>query len=621
MFIFAIAAGFRDGVPSGRRAAALMEAFPLAPADGISAATSALAAAMVGRWNVVARDRSAVPSWDAAAGVLFAGDVRLHNRAELLSELGRPAGDRDLSDLELARLAYLKWNDEAPLHLIGDFAFAAWNERTRTLFAARDHMGVRPLYYSVLEDGLAVASDVRQLLALVERPLDEIDQREIGDWLTLEIHDPRRTFFRSIHSVAPGHRLVCNARACAETRYWFPSLEPGQSASYEETCENLRATFRRAVGDRLESDYPIVAHSSGGFDSSTIVMAANEIYRSEPTRPALVTASAAAPGMGGDDSRYMDAVARSVSFESVRWNTVEETSPDFPGVYRSRPALRTGLGGGPERDLELARDRNARVLIIGLLGDAVWHATGVLRDFVRHGRWGAVARNFLITGRQGGALRRLVDTALGILPPAPAARVAHALFQRRTPPPEWLGPALRERRPSGRRSPDRPKTEVQSSFHLQSSVWAMLMNPASIFVTDAMVEYGRNVGVEVRIPYADVRLIEAVLAIPWWQREPRGHHRRTGRDALGPLLPREFDKRVGQQAATDIWNATALRRTASLAPFFDAGPWLSGPYVDRGIARAMLRDVLMQGPRAAPENAILVGEFAALEAWLRELFG
>jgi hypothetical protein len=149
----------------------------------------------------------------------------------------------------------------------------------------------------------------------------------------------------------------------------------------------------------------------------------------------------------------------------------------------------------------------------------------------------------------------------------------------------------------------------------------MLTDPAAIFVFDAMVEYGTNVGVEVRIPYADVRLIEAVLAIPWWQRDPRGHHRRTGRDALGPLLPREFAERVGQQAATDIWRATALRRAASLAPFFDAGPWLSAPYVDRGVARAMLRDVLTRGTGAAPENAILVGEFAALEAWLRKLFG
>src|SRR5262245_7336785 len=192
MFIFALAAGFRDGAPSGSRAAALMEAFPIVPADGVSAATSPQAAAMVGRWNVVARDQAAAPSWDAAAGLLFAGDVRLYNRAELLAELGHPTGGGGIADLELARLAYLKWREEAPRHLIGDFAFAAWNERTRTLFAARDQLGVRPLYYSLLADGVAVASDVRQLLVLVERPYDQVDDRQVGDWVTLEIRDPGR---------------------------------------------------------------------------------------------------------------------------------------------------------------------------------------------------------------------------------------------------------------------------------------------------------------------------------------------------------------------------------------------------------------------------------------------
>jgi len=149
----------------------------------------------------------------------------------------------------------------------------------------------------------------------------------------------------------------------------------------------------------------------------------------------------------------------------------------------------------------------------------------------------------------------------------------------------------------------------------------MLTDPATIFVVDQIVEYGTDAAVEVRIPYLDVRLIEAVLAIPWWQRDPRGHHRRTGRDALGPLLPPEFAERVGQRSARDVWSATSQRRAASLAPFIDDGAWLSAPYIERGVARAMLKDVVTRGPLAPPENAILVGDFAALEAWLRQLFG
>src|SRR5262249_31629737 len=154
-----------------------------------------------------------------------------------------------------------------------------------------------------------------------------------------------------------GHRVVCDAGGAKETRYWTPPIEPRLSPPYPEACEALRATFQRAVRDRLGSDHAIIAHSSGGFDSSTIVMVADAMYRPEPGRPSLPTASALARGMESDDSRYMDAVDARVTFGSVRWNVVEDTPTEFPGVMRSRPTLRTGLGGGPPRDLELAREK------------------------------------------------------------------------------------------------------------------------------------------------------------------------------------------------------------------------------------------------------------------------
>jgi hypothetical protein len=133
-----------------------------------------------------------------------------------------------------------------------------------------------------------------------------------------------------------------------------------------------------------------------------------------------------------------------------------------------------------------------------------------------------------------------------------------------------------------------------------------------------MVEYGTDAGIEVRMPHGDVRLVEQVLSMPWWQRDPKGHHRRTGRDALGPLLPAVFEERVGQRPATDVWRATFARRAAATASLIETTPWLSAPYVDRGIARSMLRDVLSRGDAAPPDSAVLVGEFAALEAWLRQ---
>lgn len=619
MFAFALAASADDGVPNAERVEALMGAHGVDGSDGCRTAVAAHAAAAVRRWEVVARDESTGPTWDAARGLLFAGDVRLYNRPELISDLGEPpALLTTCSDLELARLAFLKWHHEAPSHLVGDFAFAAWEEKARRLFAARDHFGVRPLHFQVLPDGIAVASDVRQLLPLIDRSPDDLCGERILDGLLHRPSDLHRTHFRTISRVPPGCAVVFENGSIAERRYWTAPSPAETRESYADTCARLRLTFERAVRDRLESDRAIVAHSSGGFDSSTIIMAADQIYRSEPGRPPLTMASAVAPGHPSDESNYMDAVAARVAFSGARWNVVEDGPPSFPGVYRGSPLLRHGLAGGPRRDLELARDSGARVLLSGVLGDGIWHATGVHRDMVRHGRWIQVGYDILRRG-PGGAARRFVDAGLGLLPPAPAARVAERLFQRRLPPPGWLGPALRSIYSSTAKRDDRGTPDWPS--HLLCGVWGALTHPRSSRVVDAFVEYASEQGVELRAPYADVRLAEAVLSIPWRQREPHGHHRRLGRDALGPTLPPEFSKRIGQASWTSAWAATARRTAMTIAPLIQRGPWRSAAFVDRGIARAMLEDVLSRQDPDRPEVAILVTDFGALEAWLRQLFG
>jgi asparagine synthase (glutamine-hydrolysing) len=619
VFAFGLVAGFRDGARHADRLPAVMAAHPAGGADGARTAAAPHATATVLRWVVVGRDETAGPSWDAARGLLFAGDVRLYNRPELIAELGEPpAALHACSDLDLARLAYLKWGPASPSRLVGDFAFAAWEERERTLFAARDHFGMRPLHFHRLVDGVAVASDVRQLLAFVGDPGRELSGAQILDGLLRRPTDLRRTYFRTIERVPPGAAVVLTDGKIERRRYWMPPDASETNRSYADHCEQLRHVFKRAVRDRLESDRPIIVHASGGFDSSTIVMAADEIYRSEPQRPPLTLASAVAPGFPSDESRYIDAVAAHVSFAGERWNVIPQAAPRFPGVLGAAPILRHGLAGGPRRDLELAQERGARVLISGLLGDGVWHATGVLRDMVRHGRWLQAAHEILRRGLPG-AYSRTVDAGLGLLPPALAVRAARRLTGSRPPPPEWLGPELRSLYAHTRG----PELDVAwpGSSHLQLVAWTRLAGPGVGRLVAAFVDYAADEGVELRAPYADVRLVEAVLRIPWRQREPRGHYRRTGRDALGPMLPPEFAQRFGQQSWSDVWAANARRTTLTIAPLIQAGPWRSAPYVDRGIARAMLQDVLAGRDRDRPQVPMLVADFGALEAWLRQLFG
>jgi asparagine synthase (glutamine-hydrolysing) len=614
-----LAATFRDGGRSGEITRSLLGAYPYPAPDGRAIADAPNASAGLARWAVVARDRQAKPTWDPERGLLFVGDVRLYNRPELIADLGSPAAaSEDGSDLDLARRAYLKWGDDAPTRLVGDFAFAAWEERRRRLFVARDHFGVRPLCYRLSPGGVALASDVRQLLCLVDRPIDDVSEEAVLAWLLGRRNDPRGTFFRDIARVAPGHSAVIDEGGVRETRYWRPPAASDPPRSYAENCEDLRTIFRRAVRDRLESDVPIVAHSSGGFDSSTIIMAAEEVYRSDGARPPLVLASAITPGFPSDESHYMDAVAAQVRFEGVRWKAVWDGPMPFPGVSRAAPKLFRGPAGGPRGDLELARERGARVLFSGVLGDGLWYAWGVRRDMVRHGRLVEVARDiFIRRNRRIGLLRSILEAGLGVLPPAFAFRAATRLVEAPPTAPDWLGPRVRALFP--------PKQEwpaIGSAWpsHLQYATWARLCGRDASQAVDSFVDYAAEEGVELRTPFADVRLTECLLRIPWQQREPLGHYRRTGRDALGPLLPEAFASRVGQQPWTAVWIENLRRAASALAPLFTQGAWLSAPFVDRGIARGLLHGVLEKRENAGLREHILVSEIGTLEAWLRELF-
>jgi asparagine synthase (glutamine-hydrolysing) len=616
VFAFALAAAFSDA-PVRKTAAQLTASFPIHAADGVRSAVAPSAVAAIARWAVVRRDLQVEPSWDAKRRLLFAGDVRLYNRSELLDELGVAREERDCSDLELARRAYLRWDADAPLHLVGDFAFAAWNEDRRTLFAARDHLGLRPFFYSVADNALIVASDVRQMLALSGRT-PEVNAPRILDFLLLRLSRSGDTFFSHVRRLRPGHRLTIRNNDENTTRYWLPPATT-ERMSYGENCEVLRALFCRAVSDRIESDRPIVAHSSGGFDSSTIIMAAAEIHRTHPGRAPLTLASAIVPGFPSDESHLMDAVAARVPFEGVRWHAIDETSETFPGVTSAGPLLQIGPAGGPRRDLDIARARGARVLLSGHMGDDVWYAADVLRDFVRHGRLTAPFR-YISKARLGlSAVRPLSSAALGMLSPAIATRLSWWFARRPEPPPSWLGQELEALYPLTPEPLDLPPIEWTS--HVACGVWLRLTAAWSAYLAELMTGYGADDGIEVRLPHADVRLIEHVLRMPWHQREPIDHNRRTGRESLGVLLPQEFAGRRGQRPWTPVWLANSRRTLKGAARFLDQGPWLSEPFVDRGIARAAARELASELSSSDFRTAWRVLAFAALEAWLRTVFG
>ncbi len=351
-----------------------------------------------------------------------------------------------------------------------------------------------------------------QIIGAVPELGREVSGERVLDFFAWQISDARRTFFSGIRRVLPGHCLRIDARSVTESQYWLPPSEVDDRTPYSQALEELRSIFHRAVKDRLDSRRPLVAHSSGGFDSSTVVTVADRIYKDEPGRPPLTMLSGLTPGFACDESAYMDAVASAVSFDSVAWDVVGETPASFPGVQRRAPYPRSGIGGGPSRDLEVAHERDAGVLLTGILGDDVWRATGVLRDFVVHGRWLRAARTLTRRGVRQVNRTDIEELVLAWLSPRAAVRVSHRHYDSRPVVSEWWGPELRSIGPLRSQSAHLP--DVAWPSHLICGSWAQLTHPKAWLPIEGMTEYAIDAGLEVRSPHADVRLIERVLKIP-----------------------------------------------------------------------------------------------------------
>ena len=196
----------------------------------------------------------------------------IYNFLELQQELlARGHAFRSLaSDIEVLVHGYEEWGEALPTKIRGMVAFAIWDARTQTLFAARDRAGEKPLYWTLTERGLVLASEVKALLTRpeVSRTLDfdALDQ-----FLTYEYVVTPRTMVRGVQALPAGSSLRYRDGAVTITRYWDPAAVGLLPWSDAEAADALREALTRAVRSQLMSEVPLGAFLSGGIDSSSIV--------------------------------------------------------------------------------------------------------------------------------------------------------------------------------------------------------------------------------------------------------------------------------------------------------------------------------------------------------------
>lgn len=210
---------------------------------------------------------------------------QIYNTAELketLTEKGFTFSTH--SDTEVLLKGFIAYGYDIVSHLNGIFAFAVWDSKKEELFLARDHFGVKPLFYTQVDNHFVFASEIK---ALFQFPNVEkiVNDQGIGELFGIgPSHTPGTTVFKNIFELKPAHFAIYNQSGFSTKRYWkFISRE--YTDNFNTTCEKVRFLLQDAISKQLVSDVPLCTFLSGGLDSSIITAYASQYYKEHNLGP------------------------------------------------------------------------------------------------------------------------------------------------------------------------------------------------------------------------------------------------------------------------------------------------------------------------------------------------
>jgi asparagine synthase (glutamine-hydrolysing) len=216
---------------------------------------------------------------DGSLWIVFNGEI--YNHLALREQLiARGHSYSTHSDTETIVHAFEEYGSDCVQHLRGMFAFAIWNRNTKTLFIARDRLGIKPLYYKLTPERLLFGSEIKVLLAHGGiRP--EFNRAALPEYLAFGYLSGEGTFYSGIAKLLPGHTMTVGPDGKAEIRpYWdLDASQPHESRDENYYVRSYRELLEGAVQSHLMSDVPLGMFLSGGVDSSAVAALMTKIRR------------------------------------------------------------------------------------------------------------------------------------------------------------------------------------------------------------------------------------------------------------------------------------------------------------------------------------------------------
>jgi asparagine synthase (glutamine-hydrolysing) len=518
-----------------------------------------------------------LPLHEQSSDLVITADARIDNRAELYASLKIRQPLAEVSDSELILASYSKWGELCPAKLLGDFAFAIWDVRSQQVFCARDHIGVKSLYYYLSDRGFAFATEIKGLLGLPGVPR-ELNEARIADFLLQSVEDRTSTFYKHILRLPAAHTLRVSQNRVQIKRYW--SLDPSRRVrlrSDEDYAAAFREVFTAAVRSRVRSAFPVGSTLSGGLDSSSIACAARNLLGKQGAR--LHTFSAIFPSLPKNDLRkiderkYIEAVIAQGGFEPyyLRADLLSPLS-DFDKVLWHGDEVYWGPNLYMHRGLyRAAEQRGVRVFLDGLDGDTtVSHGLAFLTELAWTGRWRKLVSEArgLSRVRNSYTSRRIV-WQYGFKPLVPEMAFRIWRMFRGRPQHTNVNAEILNNDFAGRIDIARRLRELQShnsatAYTARRSHLNGLNFGLHPYVLELADKTAAAFSLEPRYPFYDRRLMEFCLAMPSEQKLSQGWTRAVLRRAMTDVLPPEIRLRKDKANLNSNFRLSLFERDREL---------------------------------------------------------
>lgn len=535
--------------------------------------------------------------------VWITGSIRVDGREELVNKLGLTAKVQlnRTPDSELVLLAYRAWSEKCLHHLLGDFAFVIWDEHKKQLFCAKDHFGMRQLYYSQMGNTFVVSNSMH---CMHQHPAitKQLNEQAIGDFLLFGDHcwmDKAQTSFSGIQSLLPAHSLELKGKAINIQRYWnlptdIPLLRYRSEKNY---IEHFQEIFKIAVSDRLRTS-DITIKLSGGMDSSSIAATIGEIKSDVGQVTNLHASTVLYDSIHPSDERYYtELVARHLNL-SPHYIDGGKYPLLTPAVQTTRPIELYQ----PALWLELEREAltQSRVILTGEAGDNLLTFSSVLKSLKEDNP----IKVLLATSHLRAIYGTFPRLGSGLL--AKMSQLNRKKALSNIPYPEWFNSKFEDEFKLKQRWSEWVSWQPPPLNQRYSHIYYSLVRPE--WNTDDVYMYSNFTQPEKRDPFLDIRLFEFIAslpALPWL------FNKHLLRKSMEGKLPLDITKRpktflgtlysslIRQVEPTELNN---WQKTAELYKFIDR------------------KKVPFFGNSHGSENEYLNLRPIILNSWIRKLY-